>query len=162
MNDFNCRCTTIPISKALYRLTQKEKKCPLIELGISKNYYSKFYWYSQNNSGGFFIECPSDMIASDVVIEALSLDQANSIMLGLVEGEYSDYCECCGERWYYDHNENDACKTDSLILLRSGQTIQEYLDDKTNWFHKTAAVHLMNGSAVWFESKKVPVVKRKQ
>lgn len=67
-----------------------------------------FYFYNQNNSGGGF-----DLKAENVIVEANSADEANTIaqtvgvyFYGVDEdGDYID-CECCGNRWDAFENEN--------------------------------------------------------
>jgi hypothetical protein len=58
----------------------------------------KWYHFSQNNSGGYFIQ--NDTVAEDVFIQATCEEEACRIASDLFE-DYSDYCECCGERWSY-------------------------------------------------------------
>lgn len=61
-----------------------------------------FYTFSQNNSGGSFIE--DDRVTQYVIIEANSADAANA--LAEVYGLYFNGCDdgrdcpCCGDRWY--------------------------------------------------------------
>lgn len=57
---------------------------------------TKFYTFSQNNSGGYFIE--NDDVATYLIIEAQSEEEAVSKMQNIT-AEYSDFCICCGERW---------------------------------------------------------------
>ena len=60
---------------------------------------TKFYHYSQNNSGGFFLK----EFAHHVIIEAGNADAANARAeeIGLYFGGVSSGidCECCGDRW---------------------------------------------------------------
>jgi hypothetical protein len=55
-----------------------------------------FYTYDQNNSGGYFIE--NDDVREYLIIEADSVSEANDKMYDITE-DYSEFCECCGERW---------------------------------------------------------------
>ena|SRR5690625_74189 len=57
---------------------------------------TKFYTYDQNNSGGYFIV--NEDVDVYVIVEAESELEADNILSGIVE-DYSDYCDCCGERW---------------------------------------------------------------
>lgn len=68
---------------------------------------SKLRWwgFSQNNSGGYFIT--NDVVAEEVFIQAASAKEARARAQDLFEA-YSDFCECCGERWYIDVEESDG------------------------------------------------------
>lgn len=55
------------------------------------------YIFRQNNSGGYFIE--NEEVAKYVVIEANTREQALEILAKVTAGN-SEYCVCCGERWY--------------------------------------------------------------
>ena len=52
----------------------------------------KWYYESQNNSGGYFIGP-----AKNIWIQASSREHAQGIFKGL-DLDYS-FCDCCGERW---------------------------------------------------------------
>lgn len=61
-----------------------------------------FFHFSQNNSGGFFIE--NDRVQSNVIIEAINAGEANvrAEEVGIYfNGCYiGEDCDCCGDRWY--------------------------------------------------------------
>ena len=63
---------------------------------------TKFYQFSQNNSGGSFVD--NEDVCEYVFIEAHSVKEAN--LLADNFGIYFDGCEqgtdcsCCGDRWY--------------------------------------------------------------
>lgn len=57
----------------------------------------KWFEIDQNNSGGYYIE--NDVVGSKLFVQAPSAEEANAIAAELTE-PYSEYCECCGERWY--------------------------------------------------------------
>ena len=65
---------------------------------------SKFYNFSQNNSGGFFNNNHSAGIGVLVIIEALNADDANDRAeeIGIYFDGCDDNidCDCCGDRWY--------------------------------------------------------------
>ena len=65
----------------------------------------KFYTINQNNSGGFFIE--NDDVHHMICVEASSAKNAES-MMERITAPHSDYCECCGERWYISLSESDG------------------------------------------------------
>lgn len=62
---------------------------------------TKFYTFSQNNSGGYFER--DDNLAEDVIIEANDAKHANNLAeeKGIYfDGCYSGIdCNCCGDRW---------------------------------------------------------------
>ena len=65
---------------------------------------TRFYHFSQNNSGGSFDVQPNEGIDVNVIIEAPSAPEANTIAEGI--GIYFNGCStgidcsCCGDRWY--------------------------------------------------------------
>jgi hypothetical protein len=71
---------------------------------------TKFYEYTQNNSGGSF-EVDNDL-CHRLLIEADSAEQADAIAEAL--GVYFDGCdngmdcECCGDRWYSQNRYGDS------------------------------------------------------
>lgn len=71
-----------------------------------------FYTINQNNSGGYFIR--NDKVSDYVIVEADTPDQANFILNGIVE-YHSEYCDCCGLRWYIDFDDRDG-DLEPLIL----------------------------------------------
>ena len=58
-----------------------------------------FYTINQNNSGGYYIV--NEEVAEFVSVEANSPEEAEDKLNRIVE-DYSEFCECCGERWYVD------------------------------------------------------------
>lgn len=62
-----------------------------------------FYLFSQNNSGGYYIEDENLGISERIFIEAKSKEQALSIFNEIAEkygqSAFYEYCTCCGERW---------------------------------------------------------------
>lgn len=60
------------------------------------NVATRFWHYSQNNSGGYFLG------PTDVIVEATSSDDADerASASGLVDFG-AEYCECCGSRWSF-------------------------------------------------------------
>ena len=67
-----------------------------------KSKTTKFFHFSQNNSGGSFDI--NETVAHHVIIEAHSATEANSIAVNI--GIYFNGCDtgadcsCCGDRWY--------------------------------------------------------------
>lgn len=61
---------------------------------------SKSCWWweaSQNNSGGYFID--NEDVCETLLIQAESEEEAEE-RLNYITKDYSEYCGCCGERWY--------------------------------------------------------------
>lgn len=56
----------------------------------------KWFHFSQSNSGGYFIV--NEVVAEAVYIQAESAEQA-SARAEVIFAPYSEFCECCGERW---------------------------------------------------------------
>ncbi len=54
----------------------------------------RWYRYTQNNSGGYFQEP-----AQEIVVQAISEDEALVISERHGRDENASYCRCCGERW---------------------------------------------------------------
>lgn len=61
---------------------------------------SKFYHFTQTNSGGYFDI--DDNVCNHVIIEALSEEQARSLLSSLIVCQ-SPSCKCCGDRWAIDY-----------------------------------------------------------
>ncbi|HBF7929057.1 TPA: hypothetical protein KOY26_001527 [Clostridioides difficile] len=57
-----------------------------------------FYTFCQNNSGGYLIR--NDVVDEYVIIEGNSANDIKRKANKLFKG-YSEYCQCCGERWSY-------------------------------------------------------------
>lgn len=64
-----------------------------------------FYTINQNNSGGYIID--NEDVSNFVSVEANNFKEAEGKLRSITE-DYSEFCECCGERWYIDLNNDDA------------------------------------------------------
>ena len=58
----------------------------------------KWYTIDQNNSGGYFIQ--NDDVSQYVSVQAESEELALERLYEITE-DYSEYCDCCGERWSF-------------------------------------------------------------
>ena len=69
----------------------------------------KLYWveFRQNNSGGYFIR--NGEVSDVVFIQGKSVEDIERIAESILSS-HSDYCECCGGRWYMWVDE--SCLTD--------------------------------------------------
>lgn len=96
---------------------------------------TKFFTFSQNNSGGYFII--NDDVASYLIIEAQTADEAVNKMNDIT-ADYSEYCSCCGKRWsdwmYDDDGTDEPMVYDTKVKEKSpgrifgGSTIIYYYD----------------------------------
>ena len=72
-----------------------------------KREITTYFWYfGQNNSGGYYMESNIDGIGKNIIIEALNVKEAIQKMNNIIE-DYKDYCKCCGQRWSDWVDEND-------------------------------------------------------
>jgi hypothetical protein len=87
---------------------------------------TKFYEFSQNNSGGHFDV--DENVCHRVIIEATSERHAKSILEPFIEDQSSS-CSCCGERWsgFFD-NEVD------IEQYREGGYSASVHDSEEKWF----------------------------
>ncbi len=64
-----------------------------------------FYVFSQNNSGGYFVT--DENVASEIIIEAteevLAMARLDEILSQ--KPEYTNFCPCCGMRWYPEYSD---------------------------------------------------------
>lgn len=107
---------------------------------------TKFFHYSQNNSGGSFAFDEKAGVTHHVVIEAYDYNHANARAenIGLYFDGYGD-CGCCGNRWYEQDSYHDA--TDKPTVY--GEPVDEF--DGMSWMDpgKEIAVHYLDGRVEW-------------
>jgi hypothetical protein len=108
---------------------------------------TKFYTYSQNNSGGYFELNKKDGIAEYVIIEAKNAKQAHNTASDLF-ASYSNYCECCGERWSYYADDEDGRDEPTIYSEPARKQIEENMAKKSS-FRTSAAIHHYNGDVEW-------------
>lgn len=89
-----------------------------------------FITFTQNNSGGYFIQ--NDDVDAYVIVEGNSLeeilDKANYIFRN-----YREYCSCCGERWDDDWKDEDDLKDKPMIY-------DKYVYEYEGWFGREKAI----------------------
>lgn len=88
---------------------------------------SKFYEFSQNNTGGSFDVdsklCHRLIIEADSIEEAVSrAEQLGCYWDGVEKGMD---CDCCGDRWYQAYSEIDL---DKINAKANGWEINKYVD----------------------------------
>ncbi len=110
---------------------------------------TKFYTFSQNNSGGAFAKSDKEGISEFVTIEALEADHANTRAEEI--GLYFDGCDkdidcsCCGDRWFR-RDESDGCEVPSLY----GQILSDVEKD----YHRDCCfIHYLDGKFEKIEFK---------
>jgi hypothetical protein len=105
---------------------------------------TKFYTFSQNNSGGFFNNDHASAVAEYVIIEAKSAIAANAKAKDI--GIYFDGCKfgidcsCCGDRWY-SVDEYDAKEAPTVY----GTPVTEWVTGESSGY-----VHYLDGTVRGF------------
>jgi hypothetical protein len=94
----------------------------------------KWFQFSQNNSGGRFVE--DDNVCEYVYIQARNASEA--IAKAETFCDNSDSCDCCGDRWSFWVNDSDG--TDEPMLY--GEPIREV---KKDWYREKARLHHFDG-----------------
>ena len=105
----------------------------------------KFFTINQNNSGGYFIQ--NNNVDQLVCVEAKNAEVATKILQNIVEG-YSDYCECCGERWYISLDDNYCTY---FINDGYGCDISEKID--VSEYRQNIIIHYMDGVRKKYNAK---------
>jgi hypothetical protein len=95
----------------------------------------KWFNFSQNNSGGYFIT--NDVVACEVLIQARNAAEAIERAERIFEG-HSEYCDCCGERWSFWVDDKDG--TDAPEI--AGTAIHEV---RSGMFRNEARLHHFDG-----------------
>ena len=116
---------------------------------IIKNMKTKFYTFSQNNSGGSFVNSDLEGISEYVIIEALNAENANNRAEEI--GIYFDGCDdgrdcdCCGDRWYSTDN-NDGEEVPSIY----GKPLENM---EKSGYRNNCFVHYLDGTFKKIEFK---------
>lgn len=93
-----------------------------------------FYHFSQNNSGGYFVTDEDNGVGEDMIIEATSPTNAWDRLREIgdkVDG-FWDYCDCCGERWYYHADKGTETPT---IYGQPANEHETYRKDGKKYIH---------------------------
>lgn len=101
----------------------------------------KFFNFSQNHSGDYFVRNEEHGVGEEIIIEANTWDEAWEKLSGFqnkVEG-FFEYCSCCGERWS-DWGGDDDGKTEPMIY---DTPVGSY---KKQMFRKKVFIHYDNGT----------------
>lgn len=107
-----------------------------------------FYTFSQNNSGGSFVQ--DENISHYVIIEASSAAEANSLAEGkglYFDGSSGD-CPCCGNRW----SEAWSCEGDDVPSIYE-TPVAEYRASYGFMSEYETVVHYLSGKVEYYTSK---------
>ena len=94
----------------------------------------QFYTIRQNNPGGEF-DIDAN-VGHFVIVEAKDVHAAEDKLHEFCE---YDSCECCGERWYFDLAEKDACTYPHI----NGKPLDKYRNE--TWWTQEVRVHYADG-----------------
>lgn len=103
----------------------------------------KWFTFRQNNSGGYFEE--DDNVCEIVSIQAETANDAVRFAKRIMNND--NYCECCGERWYFYMDEDDGYDVPSLY----GEPL---IGSKRAAFRRKAILHYADGKRQIVELKK--------
>lgn len=102
---------------------------------------TKFYTFTQNNTGGYHKIDKQSAIGHYVIVEAKNSDEANNIAIQI--GLYFDGicegldCSCCGDRWYRVFSEDGTLKP--MIYDKPAAEYKPLFEDALCY------VHYLNG-----------------
>jgi hypothetical protein len=107
---------------------------------------NKFYTFSQNNSGGYFVTDKEAGVCEHVIIEAPSHSSAHSklLLIGEKVNGFDDYCSCCGERWSSWGRDEEGTASPEIY----GTKIE---NKKKEMFLKNCSVHYADGTFKWVD-----------
>lgn len=108
---------------------------------MEKTVQTKFYYFDQNNSGGYFVKDDVHGICESVIIEAVDAKNAWERLqsIGKNVSGFNAYCSCCGERWS-DYLSDDDGRDVPMIY---DTKVEEY---KKGPFHQRCFVHYLDGT----------------
>ena len=109
---------------------------------MTKKVKTKFFEFSQNNSGGFFDV--DDNVCHNVVIEANDKNHAISIFAPMIENQ-SHSCPCCGDRWMPEYADEIDMKFDNNTF----QSIEQYcqfIANRYGWTKPDYRIHFLDGT----------------
>ena len=110
---------------------------------------SKFYTFSQNNSGGSFVYSKNTGVSHFVIIEAHTAKEANRYAEDI--GIYFDGCSkgrdcrCCGDRWY-ETSDRDGEPSPMIYSKPVGKHRDLFIKD--GQCH--SFIHMLDGSIVGY------------
>lgn len=104
----------------------------------------KWWVFDQNNSGGYFIQ--NDDVTHYVAIQAVDVKHAQARAEDIFCG-YSEYCDCCGERWSLDYaDEEDGTEVPEVY----GTPYTEFVKSH---YRQEIILHYVDGSKEKYKFK---------
>lgn len=104
-----------------------------------------FITFSQNNSGGYFIQ--NEYVDEYVIIEGNNLEEILNKARDIFK-DYRRYCECCGERWDDDWKDEKDLDESPMIY---GESAYEFKDGYSG--NSKAIIYRMNGEKEVLETR---------
>lgn len=102
----------------------------------------KWFRFSQNNSGGYFVE--NENVCEYVFIQARSADEAVAKAETFCDND--DSCPCCGDRWSFCVDDEDVADEPTLY----GEPLSGVTKDS---YRKSARLHYYDGRVEAVEFK---------
>jgi hypothetical protein len=102
----------------------------------------KWYTFSQNNSGGYFVD--DDNVCEIVSIQARNAESAVRFARHIMDN--SDSCPCCGDRWSFYMDESDGYDVPTVY----GRPLVGYRDFA---FRRKVILHYASGDRQTIEFK---------
>lgn len=96
----------------------------------------KWWVFDQNNSGGYFIQ--NEDVDHYVAVQAVEVQHAKQRAYEIFE-DYSDYCECCGERWCVWMDEDDGYPVPHIYE-------KPYTETKKSYYRENMILHYIDGT----------------
>ncbi len=103
---------------------------------------NKFYHARQNNVHGEFIIDSARGLGQNIVVEAKSVKQANTIFRQITAG-FNDYCSCCGSRFETIFDKEDGYNRPHVY----GETVDTFTDGSDG----DGYIHYLNGEIKSFK-----------
>lgn len=103
---------------------------------------AKYYTFSQNNSGGYFVKDEEKGVCEYLIIQATSVKNAIEKMesIGDSVSGFWNYCDCCGERWSTWIDESDGYEEPMIY----GEIVYDEMHKEM--FRSMAPVHYLDGT----------------
>lgn len=107
----------------------------------------KFYTIGQNNSGGYHIQ--NEFVDYLVCVQSSNPENATNLLEKITES-YSEYCECCGKRWYISLDENDGT---NYISSAYGENLENIKFEDVYHYASVVIIYYANGDKKRFNVK---------
>ena len=107
----------------------------------------KFFTIDQNNSGGYHIQ--NEFVDQLVCIQSSNAKIAEDLLQNIVN-DYSEYCECCGDRWYISLKDEDGY---DYIHNSYGDNLETMSLNLVSPYASLVIVYYANGDKKRFNAK---------